>query len=228
MKGENISKANIAEYNAKLAVKQAEAKQEAEVAYRMAEAEIQKAQYHAEQQRLNAEEVVKKEIEKRKIEIAADAEAERVRRVAKGEADGVLFKYIAESDGMKKLLASKAAGYDSLVKSCGGNPKEAATLLMIEKIEELVTQQVKAIQGLKIDKITVWDSGGNQGKGSSTSNFISNLIKSIPPMQEIASMAGVELPEFLGKLKERHKTKSAAKDEVPFPDVPASVPETDI
>ena len=228
VKGENISKANIAEYNAKLAVKQAEAKQEAEVAQRMAEAEIQKAQYHAEQERLNAEEVVKKEIEKKKIEIAAEAEAERVRRVAKGEADGVLFKYIAESDGMKKLLASKAAGYDSLVKSCGGNPKEAATLLMIEKIEELVTQQVKAIQGLKIDKITVWDSGGNQGKGSSTSNFISNLIKSIPPMQEIASMAGVELPEFLGKLKERPKTKSAAKDEVPFPDVPASVPETDI
>ena len=84
VQGENISKANIAEYNAKLAVKQAQAKQEAEVARRMAEAEIQKAQYHAEQQRLNAEEVVKKEIEKKKIEIAAEAEAERLRRVAKG------------------------------------------------------------------------------------------------------------------------------------------------
>ena len=228
VQGENIAKANIAEYNAKLAVKQAQAKQEAEVAQRMAEAEIQKAQYHAEQQRLNAEEVVKKEIEKRKIEIAAEAEAERVRRVAKGEADAVLLKYMAEADGIKKLLDSKASGYDALVKSCGGSPKEAATLLMIEKIEELVTQQVKAIQGLKIDKITVWDSGGNEGKGSSTSNFISNLIKSIPPMQEIASMAGVELPEFLGKLKETQKAKSAAKDEVIFPDAPATEPETDI
>jgi hypothetical protein len=46
-------------------------------------------------------------------------------------------------------------------------------------------------------------------------------------MQEIASMAGVELPEFLGKLKEtqKPKTKSAAKVEVPFPDVPESEPE---
>jgi flotillin len=227
VQGENIAKANIAEYNAKLAVKQAQAKQEAQVAYRMAEAEIQKAQYYAEQQRLNAEEVVKKEIEKKKIEIAAEAEAERVRRVAKGEADGVLFKYIAEAEGVRKLLDSKASGYEGLVKSCGGNPKEAATLLMIEKIEELVTHQVKAIQGLKIDKITVWDSGGNEGKGSSTSNFISNLIKSIPPMQEIASMAGVELPEFLGKLKETQKTKSETKDEATFPDVPEMEPETD-
>jgi flotillin len=172
--------------------------------------------------------VVKKEIEKKKIEIAAEAEAERIRREAKGEADGVLLKYIAEADGVKKLLDSKATGYEALVKSCGGNPKEAATLLMIEKIEELVTHQVKAIQGLKIDKITVWDSGGNEGKGSSTSNFISNLIKSIPPMQEIASMAGVELPEYLGKLKEIQKTKSETKDEAPIPDVPEIEPETDI
>jgi flotillin len=226
VKGENISKANIAEYNAKLEVKQAQAKQEAQVASRMAEAEIQKAQYYAEQQRLTAEEVVRKEIEKKKIEITAEAEAERIRREAKGEADGVLLKYLAEADGLKKLLDSKAAGYDALIKSCG-NPKDAATLLMIEKIEELVTHQVKAIQGLKIDKITVWDSGGNEGKGSSTSNFISNLIKSIPPMQEIASMAGVELPEYLGKLIETQKAekKSQNLEEKTFPDVPEFNPE---
>jgi flotillin len=205
VKGENISKANIADYNAKLSVKQAEARQEALVAGRMAEAEIQKAQYIAEQQRLNAEEVVVKEIEKRKIEIAAEAEAERVRRISKGEADGILFKYQAEAEGVKKLLDSKAAGYEALVNSCDGDSKAAATLLMIEKIEELVEHQVKAIQNLKIDKITVWDSGGGDGRSSSTANFVANMIKSIPPMQEIASMAGVELPDFLGKLKEKEK-----------------------
>jgi flotillin len=191
-----------------LRVKQAEAKQSAEVAQRMAEAEIQKAQYFAEQQRLNAEEVIKKEIEKKKIEIAAEAEAERTRREARGDADAILMKYTAEADGVRKLLDSKAAGYQSLVKSCAGDTKAAATLLMIEKIEELVERQVKAIQGLKIDKITVWDSGGDSGKGSSTANFVSSLIKTIPPMQEIASMAGVELPDFLGKIKDK-KTETA-------------------
>ncbi|MBE7558302.1 hypothetical protein HS125_04905 [bacterium] len=69
---------------------------------------------------------------------------------------------------------------------------------MIEKIEEIVARQVEAIKNLKIDKITVWDSGG--ANGSSTSSFISSLIKSLPPLQEIAQMAGVELPGYLGRM----------------------------
>lgn len=203
VKGENLAKANIADFNSELSVKQAEALQKAEVAKRMAEAEIEKARYYAEQQRLNAEEVVKKEVEKKKIEIAAEAEAERTRREAKGDADAILLKYQAEAEGIKKLLDSKAGGYASLVKSCGNDAKSAATLLMIEKIEKLVEHQVKAIQNLKIDKITVWDSGGGDGKGSSTANFLASMLKAIPPMQEVASMAGVELPEFLGKIVEK-------------------------
>ena len=83
---------------------------------------------------------------------------------------------------------------------------------MIEKIEELVARQVEAISNLKIDKITVWDSGGNGG-GSSTSNFISNLIKSLPPLQEISEMAGVQLPEYLGKVKGQAKTIQAVPTE---------------
>ncbi len=200
--GENKAKAEIADSDAELAVKRAAALQRGEVAKREAEVEIQKAQYLAEQERLNAKEVVAKEIEKRKIEIAAEAEAERIRREAKGEADGILFKYNAEAEGIQKLLDSKAAGYNSLVRSCAGDAKAAATLLMIEKLEEIVAQQVKAISSLKIDKITVWDSASGDGKGSSTSNFVSSLIKSVPPLQDVASMAGVELPAYLGKMVE--------------------------
>jgi len=198
--GENQAKANIADYNADLAVKQAAAFQRGEVAKRQAIVEIQKAQYLAEQERLNAAEIVLKEVEKRKIEIAADAEAERIRRQAKGEADGVLLKYEAEATGIKKLLDGKAAGYESLVKSCGGDAKAAATLLMVEKIEQIVKHQVDAIRNLKIDKITVWDSAGGDGRGSSTANFVSSLIKSVPPLQDVAAMAGVELPAYLGKV----------------------------
>ena len=183
-------------------MKRAAALRLGEVAKREAEVEIQKAQYLAEQERLNAQEIVVKEIEKRKIEIAAEAEAERIRREAKGEADGILLKYKAEAEGIQRLLDSKAAGYEALVRSCTGDAKAVATLLMIEKLEEIVQQQVKAISNLKIDKITVWDSAGGDGKGSSTSNFVSSLIKSIPPLQDLASMAGVELPSYLGKMVE--------------------------
>jgi len=198
--GENLSNASIANSNAKLNVQEAKASQQAEVARREAQVEIQKAQYRAEQERLRAAEVVRQEIEKQKVEIDAEAKAERIRREAKGEADGVLLKYEAEALGLRKLLESKADGYAGLVKSTSGDAKAAATLLLIEKMEELVARQVEAIQNLKIDKITVWDSGSPGS--SSTANFISNLYKSIPPLQEISSMVGIELPEYLGKMKQ--------------------------
>jgi flotillin len=199
--GENKAKADIADAEAMLAVKQAEALKTGEVAKRDAVVEIQKAQYRAEQERLNAQEVVKQEIDKRKIEIAADAEAEKIRREAKGTADAILMKYEAEARGIKQVLESKAAGYTALVESCNGDAKSAASLLLIEKMEDLVKLQVEAIRNLKIDKITVWDSGNGGNGGSSTANFMSSLVKSIPPLLDIAELSGLVLPKYLGELK---------------------------
>ena len=210
--GENASKAQIAESNSKLAVRTAEAMRVAEVANRAAEAAIQKAQYDVEIQRLAAAEIAKKETERKQIQIAAEAEADRVRTVAKGEADGVLMKYQAEAEGVQTLLAGKAAGYKALVESAGGNAQAAATLLMIEKLEDIVARQAQAISNLKIDKVTVWDSAGGEGKGSSTANFVSSLVKSLPPLQDVASMAGVELPSYLGKVKAEAPAAPAAPE----------------
>jgi flotillin len=199
--GENMAKADIAQSQAQLEVKQAAFLQTAEVAKREALVVIQKAQARAEAERLNADEIVQKEVDKTKIEIAAEAEAEKTRREAKGQADGILFRYEAEARGLRQVLESKAAGYEALVKSCGNDPRAAATLLMIEKLESIVAKQVEAISKIKIDKITVWDSAGGGDKGSSTANFVSSMIKSLPPLQDVASMAGVELPGYLGHIK---------------------------
>jgi flotillin len=202
--GENTAKANIAAANATLAEREAEARQRGEVARKRAQVEIQKATALAETERLTAEEVIREEIDKRKIEIAAEAEAEKTRREARGQADAILAKYTAEADGIRQVLDAKAAGYASLVDSCRGDARAAATLLMTEKIETIVSKQVEAIQNLKIDKITVWDSGGSGGSGgggSSTANFLSSLIKSLPPIHDVAGMAGVELPEYLGNVR---------------------------
>jgi flotillin len=198
--GENRAKADIAAANAELVVKQASAQQIGEVARREAEVEIQKAQYKAELERLNAEEVVRQEVEKKKIEIAAEAEAEKTRREARGQADGILLKYQAEAEGVRLVLESKAAGYLSLVQGCNGDAKSAATLLMTEKIEQIVQLQVEAIRNIKIDKVTVWDSAGGGKDGTATSNFLAGLIKSLPPLHEVAGMAGIELPKYLGEL----------------------------
>ncbi|MCH1462098.1 MAG: hypothetical protein L7U25_07060 [Candidatus Poseidonia sp.] len=202
VEGENLSRAEIASYNADLAEKEAEAHKRSEVAKRNAQVEIEKAQYEFEGQRLRAEEIAREEISKQQIEIAAEAEAERQRRIARGHADATLAAYNAEAEGQRAVLEAKAEGYAKLVKSAGGDAKAAATLLMVEKIEDLVARQTEAIANLKIDKITVWDSGNNSEGGGSTSNFVSSLMQSLPPVHDVAKMAGVELPEYLGAMKD--------------------------
>lgn len=78
--------------------------------------------------------------------------------------------------------------------------KSAATLLMTEKIEQIVLLQVEAIRNFKFDKVAVWDSAGGGKDGTATANFLSGLIKSLPPLHEVADMAGIELPKYLGEI----------------------------
>jgi len=222
VEGENKAQADIADANAALAVKQAAALQLGEVAQREATVQIQKAQYKAELERLNAEDVVRQEIDKTKIEIAAEAEAEKTRREARGQADAILYKYEAEAEGIRKVLESKAAGYLDLVKGCNGDAKSAATLLMTEKIETIVQLQVEAIRNIKIDKVTVWDSAGGSSKDgtSSTANFLSGLIKSLPPLHDVAGMAGIDLPEYLGSIAPDHPVPQEEPVAAPEPTAP--------
>ena len=198
--GENAAQAEIARANADLAEAEASAKQRADVASAVAEAEIAKATYDEEEQKLRASEIARETVAKQQVEIAAEAEAERQRRIARGEADAILAKYEAEAEGVQKVLEAKAQGYSNLVSSASGDPKAAATLLMVEKIEAMVSAQTEAIRNLKIDKITVWDSGNDADGNSETSNFVSSLAQSLPPIHDVAKMSGVELPDYLGSM----------------------------
>ena len=203
--GENAAQAEIAQVNADLSEAEASAKQRADIATANAEAAIQRAVYSEEEERLKASEIVKENIVKQQVEIAADAEAERQRRIARGEADAILAKYEAEAEGIQKVLDAKAQGYNNLVSSASGDPKAAATLLMVEKIEAMVSAQVEAIRNLKIDKITVWDSGNSPDGSSATSNFVSSLVQSLPPIHDVAKMSGVELPDYLGSMTDENE-----------------------
>ena len=214
--GENSSKATIAKSNAELAVQEVSAAKQAEIAKKEAEVDIQLAEAKAEHERLVAKEIVREEIDRRKMAIKAGAEADQARLRAAGEADAILAKYNAEAEGIKKILDGKAAGYRSLVSSAGGDANAAASLLLIEKLEDIVKLQVEAIKNLKIDQITVWDSGGGQGQsgegaGSTTANFASSLIGSLPPLHAVAKMAGLNLPEYLGNITPQQKLAESSK-----------------
>ena len=199
--GENESKASMADYEATLEERRAEAKRRGEVALANAARDVLVAEKERELARLEKEQIAIQMIERKKIEIDADAEAERLRRVAKGQADAVLAKYMAEAEGIRKVLDAKASGYESLIRVCGERQDLAPSLLIIEKLPELIAEQVKAIQNLKIDKVTVWDSGSGSDGNGATAGFLRGLIGALPPIHELAEQAGIDLPDVLGKVK---------------------------
>ena len=219
--GENQAQADIASYNATLSEKRADASRRGEVALAESQRDILIAEKEQEAARLEKEQIVLQMIERQKIEIEAEAEAERIRRLAQGEADGVLARYEAEAEGVRKVLEAKAEGYRNLMQVCGDNQDLVPTLLMVEKMPELVAEQVKAVQNLKIDKVTVWDSGngGKNGDGA-TAGFLRGLIGALPPIHELAEQAGVDLPGILGTVKETSRlpeviTNGAAVSRLP-------------
>lgn len=170
----------------------------------VAEQNAELARAQREKATLEADVIIKSEIEKQRRVIEAEALAEEIRRKAQGEADAIFAKLEAEARGSFEILSKQADGFKEIVKSAGDNPDAAVKLLIADKLEKLVQIQVEAIKNLKFDKITVWDSGSKDG-ASSTSQFASSLFKSIPPMKELFDMAGMELPKYLGTEKEEPK-----------------------
>ncbi len=175
-----------------------------------AEKEAEAARAERERSSQMADVIVPAEIDKRKVEIDAEAEAERIRRRAKGEADAILFKAQAEAEGLYEVLTKQAAGLDQIVKAAGNNSKDAVLLLIADKLPELVKTQAEAIKNIKIDKVTVWENGGGKDGKSSTANFLSGMYQSVPPLQEMFNMAGMQLPEYL-KGKD-HKEEKPEKE----------------
>ena len=208
IKGENDAKIEVAQSEANRREKEAEALKLATAAEAVQEAKAKEeayiAQREAEQTRAELERatqqadvIVKAQIAKEQAQIAADAEAEVMRRKAKGEADAIFAKMEAQANGAKEILQKQAEGLREIVNAAGGNADDAVKLIVSDKLEELMRIQVDAIKNIKIDKVTVWDSGASDGK-SSTANFISGLMKSVPPLGEVFKQAGMDLPAFLG------------------------------
>lgn len=211
--GENEAMAKISQSNATRREIEAESLRRATTAENIAKAkaleesytaqmEAEKARAAREKATLEADTIVKTEIEKRQIEIQAAADAEKIRIQAEGEAAAIYAKMQAQAKGIEEILSKQAQGYKNIVDAAGGDPNNAIKLMISNKLEDLVKTQVEAIKNIKIDKVTVWDGGNGKDGSSSTSNFISSLYKSVPPLSELFDAAGMTLPGYLGKNKE--------------------------
>jgi flotillin len=221
VEGENAARISVANSDSLRRQREAEAERVAIASEKVQSAKALEESYAAEQDAETAraererssqmaDVIVPAEIDKKKVEIDAEAEAERIRRKAKGEADAILFKAQAEAQGQYEVLTKQAAGLQEIVRAAGNSSRDAVLLLVADKLPELVKLQAEAIKNIKIDKITVWENGqsGEDGK-SSTANFLSGMYKSVPPLQDMFNMAGLDLPEYL---KGKDKNDSAADD----------------
>ena len=210
VEGENTAKITIANSDASRREKESEAERRAIAAEKVNQAKALEEAYAAEKkaediraQRDKATQtaniVVPAQIDKEKVEIDAEAIAEQTRRHAKGDADAIYMKMQAEAKGIYEILSKQAEGFEKIVNAAGKNPNSAVMLMIADKLPELVKTQVEAIKNLKIDKITVWDTmgSGKDGKSPTTANFLSGMLGSIPPFEELFKMAGMELPDYL-------------------------------
>ena len=208
VEGENNSKIAIANSNATRREKEAEADRVAVAAEKVQAAkaleEAYKSERDAELARAEREEATRKanvvvpaQIDKEKAIIDAEAEAEQIRRKAKGEADAIYAKMDAQARGVLEILTKQASGFQQLVGAAQGDAQKAVLMMIADKLPELVKTQVEAVKGINIDKVTVWDTGNGTDGKTATSNFISGLMKSVPPLNDLFKMAGMELPSYL-------------------------------
>lgn len=218
IKGENESKIEVAQTEALRREKEAESMRLATAAEAVQAAKAKEEAYIAQQQAeqtraaletatQQADIIVKAKIAKEQAEIEAEAKAEVARRTAKGEADALFAKMEAQARGAQEILVKQADGMRELVNAAGGNADSAIKLILANNMEELMKIQVEAIKNIKIDKVTVWDGGskGENGK-TATADFISGIMKAVPPMGEMFNQAGMELPKFLGEKIDDPKT----------------------
>lgn len=210
IRGENEAKIAIANSEASRREKEAEALRIAISAEKVQQAKALEESYLAEQKAELARSererstqianiVIPAEIAKQRAIIDAQAAAETLRENAKAQADAIYAKMEAEAKGLFEILTKQAEGYKEVVAAAGGDPNKAFQLLLIEKLPELVRTQVEAVKNIKIDKITVWDSGNGSAENanSSTANFVSGMMKTVPPLNDLFNMAGLNLPSYL-------------------------------
>lgn len=226
VEGENIAKITIANSDADRREKEAEARRKAVAAEKVTEAKALEEAYAAEKDAETARAlrdkatqtanvVVPAEIDKQKVEIDAEAIAEQTRRHAKGEADAIFMKMEAQAKGIYEILSKQAEGFDMIVKAAGSNSKDAVMLMIADKLPELVKTQVEAIKNIKIDKVTVWETGNGKDGKTSTANFMQGMLGSIPPLDDVFKSAGLELPDFL---KGKQKIENQVQDVKPEPE----------
>lgn len=162
---------------------------------------------------------------KNKQIMEAEAEAEMIRKKALADAEGTKARLLAEADGLaaklnaeveakKNQLMAEADGFKAMVDAAENNPQVAVQYKMVDQWKEIVGEQVKAFEHIKLGNITVFDGG----KGT-TGNFLNNVVNTVAPT--LGVLNELPIPDGLKKIiKPSSESTDNTTDE--FPDVDRS------
>src|SRR5262249_54306342 len=120
---------------------------------------------------------------------------------AEGQAKAIFARLEAEAKGQYEMLAKKGEGLQRIIQACGG-AEAAFRMLMLEHLDTLAQASAQAISNIKFHKGGGWEGGGSgNGPGNSTSHFLQNLARVLPPMMQVMKdVGGVEMPEYIARL----------------------------
>ena len=213
IEAQKMEQAKVAQARADLAVAEAEnevrivrakldAKSQAEEARAGMAARVAEAQ--AEQELAEQEILLMEKRERAGTIVKAEAQRQALMEIAKGDAAKITESGNAEIAVLQqKMELWKAAGDD------------AERLFLIQMLPEILKEVIKTVDNLKIDKLTVVDSGG-QGQGVPA--VMSQIAGATPALLEsLRASTGVDIAGMLSRASEPRQLGSGAKDngEVP-------------
>jgi flotillin len=232
IEGETRSQALIAQANAELQVRQAEAFEQGETRKRIAEAAVQEAENRARAKAALAEaERIENE---RRAALEAPARAAKAKEIVEAEAAGQSRRIQAEAEaaatfaqleaaarGEFEMLSKRAQGLQKIVEACGG-PEAAYRMLMIEHIPTLADKAAEAISNIRFDKVVLWGGAGQGGSAANgVSSFVTDLVGTLPPaLHTMLNIGGVSVADGVFKLHPDEPAAPAAPD----PAAPAAAP----
>lgn len=206
---ENLERARIAEAEANKAIVKAETQVRIVKAQLDADAEAEEAKVsvaarvaEAKAEQELAEEEIKLAEKRQRAAIVVKAEAERQAKeeIAKGNAARILEDGQAEVEVLRQKLA--------LWQEAG---TEAERLFLIQMLPEIMERVVSTVDNLKIDKITVVDSGQGGG-GSGVPALFSQIAGATPALLEsLKASTGIDVAGMLSSAT----TEAEVKPEPP-------------
>jgi flotillin len=192
------AKANqsIAEAENKVRVVRAQLAADAEAAEAKISIAARVSQARAEQELAEQEITLAEKRQRSTVVVVAEGERRAKEEIAKGNAARILQDGQAEVDILRRKL--------ELWNQAG---PEAERLFLIQMLPDILKQVVQAVDNLKIDKITVVDSGGSGGGVPAVFNQIAGATPAL--LESLKASTGIDVAGMLSRASAGRTDESA-------------------